>query len=186
LTSPIQFPTLYQTPKLSGAKEMKLRFTLALTLCLFATAAFAADLSVKLGAGWNGKTIPAGQHCKLFGGQGATPPMSVSGIPAGTEWLLVEFNDRDYQPLATRGGHGSIGFPVNGASAKLPAIAENATKLPGGIFVYKKARSSGKYASKGYLPPCSGGAGNRYFADIHAMQGKKTKLASARIELGKY
>ncbi|WGI20228.1 hypothetical protein [Amylibacter sp. IMCC11727] len=163
-----------------------LRTTATLIALSMASATYAADFKVKLAGGWNGKTVPAGQHCKLHGGKGKTPPMVISGLPEGTEWVLVEYNDRDYKPLSKRGGHGSIGYPVKGSSAKLPAVKANSSKLAGGAFVHKRAKSKGKYASKGYLPPCSGGAGNRYFADVHAMNGKKKKLGSARVELGKY
>lgn len=159
---------------------------LATLVALFGTSARAADFKVNLSGGWNGKTVPAGQQCKLFGGKGATPPMVISGLPDGTEWLLVQFNDRDYKPLSKNGGHGSLRFPVTGTSATLPAIPENVSKLPNGISVVKRARSSGKFASKGYLPPCSGGKGNAYFADIFAMQGKKTNLGAARVEMGRY
>lgn len=163
-----------------------LRLTTTLIVLSLGTSAFAADFKVKLTGGWNGKTVPAGQHCRLHGGKGKTPPMTISGLPEGTEWVLVEYNDRDYKPLSKKGGHGSIGYPVSGTSVKLPAVAARSNKLPNGIFVHKKARSKGDYASKGYLPPCSGGKGNRYFADVHAMQGKKKKLGSVRVEMGKY
>lgn len=163
-----------------------IRITTTLIALSLASVTHAADFKVKLTGGWNGKTVPAGQHCKLHGGKGKTPPMSISGLPAGTEWVLVQYNDRSYKPLSRNGGHGSIGYPVSGSSVKLPAVAARSNKLPNGIFVHKRARGKGKYASKGYLPPCSGGAGNAYFADVFAMQGKKKKLGSARVELGKY
>lgn len=162
-----------------------LKLTTTLIALSLASVTHAADFKVKLTGGWNGSKVPAGQHCKLHGGKGKTPPMTISGLPAGTEWVLVEYNDRDYKPLSRKGGHGSIGYPVSGSSAKLPAVAANSKKLAGGAFVQKKARSKGDYASKGYLPPCSGGRGNAYFADVHAMKGKK-KLGSARVEMGKY
>lgn len=155
-------------------------------LSMAAAPAFSADFKVKLAGGWNGTKVPAGQQCKLFGGNGATPPMVVSGLPAGTQWVLVQYNDRDYKPLSTKGGHGAIGFPVKGSKAQLPAIPANVKKLPNGIFIASKARSSGKYASKGYLPPCSGGKGHMYFADVFAMTGKNKSLGSTRVEIGRY
>ncbi|MBR9862762.1 MAG: hypothetical protein GYB24_04895 [Rhodobacteraceae bacterium] len=155
-------------------------------LSVAAAPALAADFKVKLAGGWNGKKVPAGQHCKLFGGNGATPPMVISGLPNGTKWVLVQYNDRDYKPLSTKGGHGAIGFPVKGSNAQLPAIPANASKLPNGIFVASKARGTGKYASKGYLPPCSGGKGNRYFADVFAMTAENKSIGSARVEMGRY
>lgn len=162
-----------------------LKLTTILIALSLASATHAADFKVKLTGGWNGSKVPAGQQCDLHGGKGKTPPMTISGLPSGTEWVLVEYNDRDYQPLSNKGGHGAIGYPVTGTNVKLPAVAAKSKKLPNGIFVHKKARSKGDYASKGYLPPCSGGKGNRYFADVFAMKGKK-KIGSARVEMGKY
>ncbi|MEQ8899831.1 MAG: hypothetical protein RID11_07455 [Roseovarius sp.] len=60
------------------------------------------------------------------------------------------------------GAHGTIGFPVNGSKALLPSVPGMTARLPGGARVIHPARSSGDYASPGYLPPYSGGRGNRY------------------------
>lgn len=157
----------------------------ALALMVSTTAAM-ADLSVRLGAPWDGKKVPAGQHCKLFGGNGSTPPMQVAGIPAGTTWLVVEFNDRDFGPLSNNGGHGVIGFPVRGATATLPAVPGMTDALPGNARVLKAARSTGEYASRGYLPPCSGGRNNRYFAEVKALDQAGKVLGKAQVELGRY
>lgn len=165
---------------------LKTYTAIGLAALLFPAAAFAADFSVKLSGGWNGKKVPAGQHCKLFGGNGKTPPMKVSGLPKGTQWLYVEYNDRSYAPLSKNGGHGIIGYPVKGASASLPAVPGMTKSLPGGAKVVKRARSSGKYASAGYLPPCSGGRGNQYFADVKAIDAGGKLLGQARVELGRY
>lgn len=146
----------------------------------------AAEFSVKLLPPWDGKTVPAGQHCPLQGGKGKTPPMQVSGLPKGTSWILVEFNDKTYPPLSRNGGHGKIGFPVSGKSATLPAVPGMTNRLPLGIRVVAKARSSGDYASKGYLPPCSGGRGNRYSADVKAMSKDDRVLGKKTVSLGRY
>lgn len=151
-----------------------------------AGAASAADFSVKLLAPWDGKKVPTGQECKIDGGNGATPPMKLSGLPKGTAWVLVEYNDLSYQPLSKNGGHGSIGYPVNSANPKLPAVPGMTAQLPNGIKVVKKARSSGRYASKGYLPPCSGGRGNKYSADVKAISADNKVLGVVKVSLGKY
>lgn len=150
-----------------------------------ATAAY-ADMSISLGGGWNGKTVPNGQQCTLFGGKGATPPMQVSNLPNGTAWVHVEYNDRDYKPLSRNGGHGVIGYPVSGTSADLYSVPGLAGKLPGKARVVSAARVSGDYASKGYLPPCSGGKGNRYFAEIKAISASGKILEKARVNIGRY
>jgi hypothetical protein len=59
--------------------------------------------------------------------------------------------------------------------------------LPGGARVIKAARSSGDYASAGYLPPCSGGRGNRYTVDLKAID-KAGKVLDeiTNFDIGKY
>ncbi len=48
------------------------------------------------------------------------------------------------------------------------------------------AAAIGAWESPGYLPPCSGGIGNRYFAVIKAVDANKTVLAETEITLGRY
>lgn len=142
---------------------------------------------------WTGGALPEGQQCAVFGGKGATPPLRVEGIPEGANAIIVEFNDLDFQPLASGGGHGKIGFWYDGAGmAVLPAVPGDTAKLPDGSFVEARARSTGMYASPGYLPPCSGGRGHRYVADVKAVykakkDGEENRLlAQQRITIGKY
>lgn len=141
---------------------------------------------------WNGKTIPAGQQCKKFGGNGATPALRVSGIPRDANAIVVEFNDLSYAPLATNGGHGKIGFWVSGEVATLPAVPGGTNEMPAGVFLDAQNRATGAWASAGYLPPCSGGSGNLYVAEVKAIY-KPTKageqgklLAIGKIDLGRY
>ena len=143
-------------------------------------------MTVALQAPWDGKKVPSGQQCNLFGGKGATPPMVVSGLPKGTVWVAVAYNDRDFGPLSRNGGHGTIGFPVKGATAKLPAVPGMTDKLPGGAKVLAKAKSTGEYSSTGYLPPCSGGRGHRYMADVLALGADGKTLEKVTIEIGRY
>jgi len=142
---------------------------------------------------WDGKTVPKGQQCNKFGGSGATPSLVVEGIPAEANAIIVEFNDASYMELSTDGGHGKIGFWVDGAGkAVLASVKGHTDKLPDGTFVEKRNRASGSYATPGYLPPCSGGAGNSYFANVKAVykaksEKEKSKLfATGTIQLGKY
>ncbi len=165
---------------------VRFKMPLAAIGLILMTGAAQAEMSVKLGAPWTGKAVPKGQHCTLHGGNGATPPMQVSGLPAGTSALIVEYDDKSYQPLSTRGGHGTLMYPVKGAGAKLPAVPGLTNKLPGGVKVVKPARGTGKYASKGYLPPCSGGKGNRYTATLKAVNSGGKVLEKKTITIGKY
>ena len=145
-----------------------------------------AEMSVKLGGGWDGKKVPAGQQCSLHGGKGSTPPMKVTNLPKATAWVYVEYNDRDYQPLSYKGGHGVIGYPVKAGSADLYAVAGMTAKLKGNAKVISKARATGQYVSQGYLPPCSGGRNNRYFAVVKAVDASGKVLEKTNVEIGRY
>ena len=167
-------------------------FTLAI-LFFFKAAPSFGDLVVEFAdPAWDGKMIPLGQHCKKFGGNGATPPLTVSNIPAEANAIIVEFNDRDYQPLSKNGGHGKIGFDIDTGinSVTLPAVPGGTNEMPEGVWLVKKNRATGAWRSKGYLPPCSGGRKNQYEAIVHAVEktSKKefNKISKAKIVLGKY
>lgn len=138
---------------------------------------------------WDGKTIPDGQQCPSQDGHGATPALIVDNIPSGTNTIIVEFNDSDYRPLSYDGGHGKIGFWIGAANpATLPSVPGLSDKLPEGSFIEADNRAWGK----GYVPPCSGGRGNSYFAIIKAVYKAKSDkeksllLATGTIELGSY
>ena len=142
---------------------------------------------------WNGKTVPSGQQCTKFGGKGATPALVVDNVPAGANAIIVEFNDRSYMDLSFDGGHGKIGFSVSGGGkVTLASVPGETEQFPDGVFLEARNRATGSYATAGYLPPCSGGRGNAYFADVKAVYKAKTKdetsklLATGKIELGKY
>ncbi len=161
---------------------------LAASLAVMSGPVMAEELSVSFAdSSWNGKKIPKGQHCKKFGGNGATPPLQVSGIPAGTKAILVEFNDASFQPLSSRGGHGIVGFEYSGdGQALLPAVPGGTAETPAGTWIEKKNRATGAWKSPGYLPPCSGGRGNRYFAVVKAVDAGEKVLAKVKLKLGRY
>lgn len=101
--------------------------------------------------------------------------------------ILVEFNDASYQPLSSRGGHGIVGFEYSGdGQAILPAVPGNIEDTPAGTWIEKKNRATGAWRSSGYLPPCSGGRGNRYFAVVKAVDADKKVLAKVKLKLGRY
>lgn len=148
---------------------------------------------------WNGEKVPDGQQCKRFGGQGATPAMGVAGIPKGATAILVEFNDRDFPPLASKGGHGIIGWRLGqqdgGAFATLiPPVPGQSDVLPEGVFKVSGHRSAAPENSPGtaYLPPCSGGQKHAYYAVVKAVvwppkPGEEPQtLAIGSIEMGVY
>jgi len=163
---------------------MRLFFTVC--AAIVAAAPAFADMKAQVLSPWNGKTVPAGQQCTLHGGNGATPPFQVTGLPADTVMVVVEYNDKSYRPLSTKGGHGTIGYTVKGSSAKLPAVPGLTAKLPRGVRVIKAARGTGDYSSAGYLPPCSGGKGNKYEADVKAVNAAGKVTAKTKMALGRY
>lgn len=146
-----------------------------------------ADMSVQLMGGWDGKRVPAGQHCTLQGGNGNTPPMRVSGVPEGAVWIVAYYNDKSYQPLSRNGGHGTIAYPVRGAVTDLPAVPGMRGKLPGGAQVLKPSRAKGRFSSPGYLPPCSNRRNNRYTVDLKAVD-KQGKVLDEihNVDIGRY
>lgn len=163
-----------------------MRNLLIVGLLFTASAVSAQNFSATLSAPWDGENVPAGQQCHLFGGEGATPEIVLQGLPEGTQMVRVEFNDKSFAPLADNGGHGVIGFAVSGPVAVLPSVPGMTVDLPEGASVLAAARAGGQYASPGYLPPCSGGRGNRYMADVIALDAAGKALGRLQIELGRY
>ena len=114
-------------------------------------------------------------------------------MPSGANAIIVEFNDESYAPLSSNGGHGQIGFWINGGgTVNLVSVPGQTDSMPSVAFIEKKNRASGAFATPGYLPPCSGGRGNTYSANVKAVfkakaEGEKSKLlAEGYIVLGTY
>lgn len=161
----------------------------ALALTLATGAAFAqAELEVAFADPiWTGEAIPEGQHCPLQGGEGATPALEISGVPDGTTQIHVAFNDETYTPMDD-GGHGTIGFDVTPEDGivSLPSVPGATEELPEGVFIAAPNATSGDFTTPGYMPPCSGGQGNTYSADITAIDANGNVLANGYIVLGTY
>ncbi|MDB5507402.1 MAG: hypothetical protein JWR75_2040 [Devosia sp.] len=140
-------------------------------------------------ATWNGETVPAGQNCPLQGGAGATPALMLTGVPELTTAIRLSFNDETYQPM-NDGGHGVVEFavtPDQTGAVELPSVPGNTAEgLPDGVTIAAAARSEGDYASAGYLPPCSGGQGNTYSANITALNAAGDEIGQGKVTLGKY
>ncbi len=161
------------------------------TLCLpFASSALADEFRAEFtDPAWNGETIPKGQQCSEYDGAGATPPIRVSGLPEGTNAVLVAFNDESYEPLSTDGGHGIVGFDVDvaNATAVLLSVPGDTVELPNGVWI--EADNRDDIGVVGYLPPCSGGTGNLYSATLFAVQYRGEDyevLAETYLQLGRY
>lgn len=140
---------------------------------------------------WDGIKIPDGEQCRRFRGSGNTPKLSIEDIPEGVNAIIVEFNDASYGPLSSDGGHGKVGFWVSSSFVLLPSAPGETLNMPEGIFIEAENRSGG-FGGPGYLPPCSGGRGNLYFAEIKAVYksisdpSENKIFAIGRIELGRY
>jgi hypothetical protein len=151
---------------------------------------------------WNGRVIPPGQQCIKFGGQGASPALRIGNIPAGANAVLVEFSDRTWWPM-DHGGHGTIGLWLGGlwldglwldskiASVTMPSVPGSMVLPDKRLFIQAPHRG-GRGKPGAYLPPCSGGHGNRYMARVMAVfQDSQSSvlplvLAEAVIFLGRY
>lgn len=165
-------------------------------LLIFSTAvallgsALHAEMNASLQGDWTGKKIPKGEQCKKFGGNGATPPIKITGIPKGTVEIEAEFNDRNNQPLSYSGGHGIVGFAVKGNSVNLPQFpGETADKklFPKGSRIIKNSRGRiNGVLIKGYLPPCSGGKNNRYEVSLKALSKEGKVLEKVYLTIGRY
>jgi hypothetical protein len=153
---------------------------------IFSGAGPVLGMEVTLLAPWDGKVVPPDQICQLRGGAGTTPPMTVTDLPQGTVRLQVEYNDMSYYSMAFDGGHGVLSFDAAPPRADLASVAAMTAQLPAGVRVVTPSRATGRYASDGYLPPCSGGRGHMYSATVKAMDASDQILDSVAVELGLY
>ena len=135
---------------------------------------------------WTGGRVPAGMNCEKDGGRGATPALTVAGLPEGTTEIIISYNDESYAPLSYDGGHGTLGYAAGAGTASLPAVPGGTRVLPAGVRIVKENRATGSFATPGYLPPCSGGRGNTYSADVTAVDDAGKILAAGKITLGSY
>ena len=142
---------------------------------------------------WNGKTVPQGQQCLRFGGRPFTPPLKVKDIPAEANAIITEYSDRDWPPM-DNGGHGRIGYTVTPGCKEVtvPSIPGHTFNLPPGFFLVEAHRGQEWDKAGAYMPPCSGGRGNRYYVTVKAIRRtgendlKGQVLAIGTLELGRY
>lgn len=120
---------------------------------------------------WTGGKIPGGQQCNKFGGNGATPALQVGNISAQADAIVVEYSDRDSRKM-DRGGHGKIGYRIDSgtSSVTVPSVPGHTFELPEGFFIVAPHRNPAWDKAGAYMPPCSGGKGNRYYATVKAVQ----------------
>jgi len=167
--------------------------TLSLVLAISSVRADGLQVEFTEGALWDGKKVPADQHCDRFGGNGSTPPLTVSGLPEGTEVVIIEYSDRDSKKM-NNGGHGKVGIKVDAGatSVSFPSVPGHTFDLPEGVFMVKAHRNPDWATEGAYMPPCSGGQGNTYYltaiaARIKNFEKKKfKKIEKTKLTMGNY
>ena len=164
---------------------------IATLMMMCATFSAAADLGLAfVNDLWDGKTIPAGQQCRKFGGTGGTPALRVSSIPPDANALVMEFSDRTYTPM-DQGGHGKLGYRIEAGTAEtiIPTVPPHTTDLPEGFWTVAPHGAPGWDTAGAYLPPCSGGKGNEYYVTVKAVTKEDDRLrviTEAVLEMGTY
>lgn len=140
---------------------------------------------------WDGISVPEGEQCQKFGGNAPkTPALSISGIPTGSNLIILEFSDRNYQRM-DNGGHGKIGYALSRQqnNVLIPSVSGHSFTLPEGFFIVAAHRSPKWDKAGAYMPPCSGGKGNAYYVTVKAVkQGGESSEVMAQhiIEMGRY
>jgi len=150
--------------------------------------ASAFSLDAKLAdKAWDGRKIPKGQQCQKFGGVNpSTPKLVVSGIPVGSNAIVLEYSDRDYKKM-DKGGHGKMSFMLDSSvsEVQISPVRGHSFDLPAAFKMIEAHRSPGWDKAGVYMPPCSGGKGHAYYVTIKAVKGDKT-TATTVLEMGKY
>ena len=155
---------------------------------LLSTSSYAFALDVNfVDSKWDGKTIPEGQQCQKFDGvKPGTPKLSVSGIPAGSDSVVLVYSDRDSKKM-NNGGHGIMSYTLaKGANkVQLPVVAGHSYEMPKGFEMIAEHRGAGWDKEGAYMPPCSGGSGHEYYVTVQTYKGN-TVTAETVLELGKF
>lgn len=143
-------------------------------------------------ASWNGKTIPKGQQCKEYSGNGASPRITVKNIPPQVNTLVLEFSDATYKPC-DNGGHGVISYQIPRGSVEItvPSIPGQTFDLPEGFSLIKEHCGAELLMQAGaYIGPCPG-LGNVYYVTIKAFYESPDKatpqlLGIGQLDIGTY
>ncbi|WP_300459234.1 hypothetical protein [Desulfobacula sp.] len=143
-------------------------------------------------ASWDGKKIPNGQQCNKFGGNGATPALRIKNIPTKANALIFEYSDQDNDRM-NYGGHGKIRYAIKPGSTQVtvPSVPGHTFELPDNFSLISAHANPGWDKAGAYMPPCSGGRGNRYYVTVKAVYDTPDKkdslvLGERRLNLGKY
>jgi len=149
---------------------------------------FASALEVKFSdPAWNGETIPVGQQCQKFGGENpASPALTLSEIPLGSDLIVLEYSDRDSKKM-DNGGHGIMSYAIDNAMTNIdiPSVTGHSFDIPQGFTMIEKHRGAGWDIEGAYMPPCSGANNHAYYVTVKSMKGT-TVTAEKVLEMGKY
>ena len=168
---------------------MKLAFLVAsLGFTFISSSVFAFDAKFTESA-WDGKKVPAAEQCQKFGGiSPASPQLSLSGLPEGTDVIVMEYSDRDSKGM-NNGGHGQISYTLEpettATDVQIPAVLGHTFDLPAPFAMIAAHRGPGWDKAGAYMPPCSGGKKHAYYVTIKALKDNQV-LDSTVLELGKY
>jgi len=136
---------------------------------------------------WDGEVIPKGQQCQKFGGDNpATPAWHITGIPAGSNLIILEYSDRDVNRM-NNGGHGRMSFTIDATlqQVNIPSVAGHSFTLPPQFSMIEAHRGAGWDIEGAYMPPCSGGKGHAYYVTIKTLKGEQV-TATTVVEMGKF
>ena len=159
---------------------------ISVALSTLGSSAFAFDAKLA-DKSWNGIAVPAGQQCQKFGGNNpSTPRILVSGIPSGSNTIVLEYSDRDSAAM-NHGGHGMMSFTLAPAvtEVEIPSVAGHTFEMPAGFKMINAHRGPNWDKAGAYMPPCSGGKGHAYYVTVKALDVDKV-TATAVLEMGKY
>ena len=166
---------------------MKLKSLIVpLGFSLISTSALAFDAKLT-DTFWDGVKVPAAEQCQKFGGiSPATPALSLTKLPKGTDKIVMEYSDRDSKNM-NNGGHGQISYALESKTmnVEIPSVLGHTFALPAPFTMIAEHRGPGWDKAGAYMPPCSGGKNHAYYVTIKAVDGDKV-LAKTVLELGKY
>jgi len=118
-------------------------------------------------------SIPTKYTCE---GEGGSPPLAWSGVPAGTKSLALIVDDPDAPDPAkpTRVVSHWVAYSV---PANATGLAENASKagMPAG-----SAQGSNERGAPGYMGPCPPIGRHRYFFKLYALDAVLTGLSNPK------
>ena len=131
---------------------------------------------------WDGENIPESQRCETPGAM--SPGLIVSGIPPQADFLIMEYNDRDYEPLSKNGGHGTLGYRFERGSSEVtvPPVPEvQIDDLPDGVEIVRHNQGQ---TQRGYRAPCGGlDRFNVYEVIVRAVDSNNPDTALAEVNL---